>query len=173
MHDENEKPVKVSNINKKREQIMRERMQRHINSGKTPQQAWEAVQREDYEKLPLDKKFERVEKLVARNAHVVATDLGAVRENQNILSDALDVNFRAFEMMLVELGMPIEKQKEFMKKAEEEIAAVRRMQEEERARQAAQTKAAVEKAEVEKSIDQPAPEGEEAKLPDGATVFGE
>lgn len=116
---------KVSKIDLKRQKIYQERMQRHIAKGKTPEQANEAIRREDYERLPPNEKINRLERALVGNFQAIAQDIAVLKDNQNSLADVMDVNFRAFEKMLLKLGVPVEEQKAMLQAAEAEIRAER------------------------------------------------
>lgn len=159
-----EKPRPPSKADLKRQQIFQERMQRLVGKGLSPQQAVERIQREDYERLPPNEKIKRLEGAIVGNFQAVARDVHMLRANETSLADIMDVNFRAFEKMLVKLGLPVEEQRKLLVEAEAEIKA-------EQAARQAQEAAAQEQANqqaVQASIDVPGPQ----ELPEGATVFG-
>jgi hypothetical protein len=116
---------KPSKIDQKRQKIFQDRMKRFMSKGMTPEQAISAMQREDYDRLPPDQKIRRLESALVGNFQQVARDIGLLRQNQNDLADVMDVNFRAFEKMLIKLGVPSEDQKALLKEAEDEIRAER------------------------------------------------
>ena len=116
---------KPSKIDQKRQKIFQDRMKRFMSKGMTPEQAINAMQREDYERLPADAKVRRLESALVGNFQQVARDIGLLRQNQNDLADVMDVNFRAFEKMLIKLGVASEDQKALLKEAEDEIRAER------------------------------------------------
>ena len=152
----------------KRQQIFQERMQRHIAAGKTPEQAFAAVQKEDYERLPVADKVKRLEGLLFGNIQGLAKDLSLLKQNQTSLADVMDVNFRAFEKMLTKLGLPAEEQRKLFEEAEAEVKAELDAR---RAAIEANQKLATEedeKKELAASVDQPGT----PVVPDGAAVFG-
>lgn len=116
---------KVSKIDQKRQRIFQERMQRFMSKGMNPQQAIEAMQREDYDRLPPNEKIRKLEGAIVGNFQAIARDIGILKQNQNDLADVMDVNFRAFEKMLKKLGVEVEDQKALLKEAEDEIRAER------------------------------------------------
>lgn len=116
---------KVSKIDQKRQQIFRDRMERFIAKGMTPEQAVEAIQREDYERLPVPDKIKRLEGALIGNLQAIAGDMSNLRKNQTDLADAMDVNFRGFEKILAKLGVSVEDQRAMLKEAEDEIGAER------------------------------------------------
>lgn len=167
-----EAPRKMSKADEKRQQIFLDRMKRHIAGGKTPDQAYAAIQREDYDRMPLIDKVKRLEGMLVGNVQSIARDLSLLRENEKMLADIFDVNFRGFEKMLTKLGLPKEEQVKLLQEAEAEIKAEFAARE---AQKAAAEAAAQEKAQEEAlkaSVDQPAPAEEQGKVPEGATVFG-
>lgn len=162
----------ISKIEAKRKQIFMERVQRRMNLGETFEEAANAIQREDYERLPLPKKFERLERLVAETVRGITADIQILKQNQDMLADSLDVNFKALELKLAALGMPVEKQSEFFIEARDTIVA-ERAAEQARAEVAARAKAEeAEKQAIVDNVDQPGAPDEEQPLPEGATVFG-
>ena len=169
---ESQKPPKLSKIQEKKQRIFQDRMQRHIAAGKTPEQAFAAINREDYDKLPLDQKIKRLEGMFIGNIQGLARDLATLKQNEVNLADVMDVNFRAFEKMLVKLGLGVAEQRQLLIEAEAEVRA--EMEARKVAEAAAQKQATedAKKGELAASIDQPAPEGAPAQMPEGASVFG-
>lgn len=155
---------KKSKVDLKREEIFRDRMKRHINAGKTPEQAYAAIQKEDYDRMPAGEKLELMRRSFAASLENVSRDLAMLHENQKDLADVMDVNFRAFAKMLVKLGVTETEQVVLTKEVEEEIRAER---EAFQAKRKAEAEAA-QKAELSKQVDQAG----EVKVPEGAQVFG-
>lgn len=154
-----EEAQKSTKIDQKKQQILVDRMRRHIAAGKTMEQAFAAIQREDYERLPLTDKVKRLEGMLVGNIRGVAQDISTLRQNEKTLADVLDVNFRGFEKMVTRLGLPVEEQRKLLTEAEAEIKAEWAAQEEAKKEQ-----------QLKKEIDEPA--REVLKPPEGATVFG-
>jgi uncharacterized protein YoaH (UPF0181 family) len=144
-----------SKMEQKRQQIFIDRIRRHMAAGMTQEQAVAAIAKEDYERLPVDAKLARIEKVFS-NAHAgLANDLNQVHANQVDLADTMDVNFRAFGKMLERLGLKPEDQKACFDAAAAEINA---------------EQAAAKKEHLQASIDTG---GDEAPaVPEGATVQG-
>jgi hypothetical protein len=163
---------KPSKIERKRQQIFQERMQRHLNQGKTSEQAFAALQKEDYERLPVDAKVKRLEGILLGTLQRLANDISALRTNQTYLADAMNVNFKGFEKMLRHLGVDDATQKKFMAEAEAELKAEWEAREAARAAAAKQAQEEATKQEIAETVDEPAPAGQVAPVPEGATVFG-
>lgn len=161
-------PRKLSKADLKRQRIFQERMQRHIAAGKTPEQAYEAIQREDYERLPLDKKLEIMRRSFAQSLENISNDIAKLHDNQKDLADVMDVNFRAFEALLGTLGVSTEKMKEALKAAEAEVRGERDAQRAQKEQEVKSAKEQAEKEELAESVDQPGT----PTVPEGATVFG-
>jgi len=188
--DEPAKPKKLSKLDEKRQRIFQERMQRHMGKGLTQEQAFRAIQKEDYDALPLDKKFQRLEHMVSSALQNFAEEIMNLSQGQNAIGDAFDINYRAISKMFEKVGLPLKDHAEFMKLAQEEHIEVRKKAIE--AQQAAQ-KAAMESQQAEAKKAQETSEGAtiekelkaaeskkivggeappESTLPTEATVFG-
>lgn len=148
---------KASKLELKKQQIMQDRVQRHMANGLTLEQAIQKIQREDYDQLPIDSKLKRLEGMLVGNVQGIAKDITLLRQNQTELADVLDVNFRAFEKILAKMGIPVEDQRTILAEAEAEWKAEQKASKEEAA-----------KKEVAANVDKAG----EAAMPNGATVFG-
>lgn len=152
---------KLSKGDEKRIRILQDRRQRHLNQGVPPEEVDKIIAREDYERLPVEKKIARLEGLLSATAQGLGRDVETLFKNQGVLLDTMDVNFTAFEMMVTDLGISIEKQRSYVEAAREAVEQKKR----DRKRQA--------NAEADKSLkDAAATPGEPPPPPDGATVFG-
>lgn len=155
---------KPNKFEQKRQKILAERIQRKIAKGMSPDNAVASIQREDYEALPDSDKIKRLESAMIHNFQRLAGDINTLKSNQDQLADIMDVNFRAFEKMLLKLGIPLQEQLDTMTlvaeeiKTEREARAVAKQVEEEEAK----------KASLVDSVDQSGT----PEVPEGATVFG-
>lgn len=156
-------PQKLSKIDVKRMQIYQQRRERHIAAGVPPDKVDETIAREDYERLPPDGKIRRIETAFANYSRAVAKEMKDLEHNDTILADSMDVNFRAIAKMLVALGMPLEKQREFLELAKEEMKA------ELAAREAARNTRIAQPGDMSGTLTQ---SGEAPPPPEEATVFG-
>ena len=162
---------KVSKIDIAKQRQLEERRRRLLNQGVPPEKVNEALAKQDWDRLPVEKKVLRLEHIVVANVQGFGNDMLQVRRNQDILADIMDVNFRSFEKMLVTMGLPLEKQRELLGIAEKEIIAERAAAREAQAAQMRAQQAAQEQAQVQAAVDQP-PAEPSTEQPEGATVFG-
>jgi hypothetical protein len=170
MNDENKH---LSKMAVKRMQIYAERRSRLINKGISEAEVDEVLAREDYERKPLEKKhdmdIQRLERIIAGSHRGLVADIHSLMENQAKIYRAMDVNFTAFEMALAELDVSVEKQREYLKRAEEIVnkkyADARKQEDELQAALAAQ-------AEKKSIVEDAAVAGEPQKPPEDATSFG-
>lgn len=161
-------PRKPTKQELKRQQIFMDRIKRHMAKGLTFQDAQRAIQKEDYDRMPIAEKVKRLENILAMNLHGMYQDIKLVKSNQDVLADAMDVNFKGFEKILKKLGVSDEERKQLMDEAEAEFKAER-----EAAIVAAEAKQAkqtedMQKQEVVDQVDQPG----EAQEPADADTFG-
>jgi hypothetical protein len=175
-----DEPKKLSKIDQKRQQIFFDRLKRHMGKGLTQEQAIQAMQQEDYNAMPLEKKFQGLERLVSQSLRNLSNDIMIMSQNHMAISDAFDINYRAIQKAFIKLGLSNEEQGVLIAEAQKEVIEARKKEMEARdnARSAAQQaqREAVEKAAVEAElaskgkVQEPAPEGSE--IPKEATVFG-
>ena len=124
-----DKPKKPSAIQLKRQQIFMDRLKRKLNeknedgSAKTQAQAIQEIQREDYERMPVDKKLQRLEMMFSAVIQQMTKDLAELRHNDGVIADAYDVNYRAMEKMFDKLGIKDEERKNIMQQAHLEAQA--------------------------------------------------
>jgi hypothetical protein len=180
---------KPSKFEMKRQQIFMDRMKRKMNEvgkdgkKKTQQVAMAEIAQEDYAKMPLDKKIQRLESMVAGMGRQVSMDITNLRRNDGAVADAFDMNYRGIAKMFEHLGIDRETQRKFMSEAEEEFEAERNKKIEahaaEAAKKMAEAKAVDEQDRMEaEAAKKPAESAEEAKseadphVEQGATVFG-
>jgi hypothetical protein len=147
-------PRQPTKLEMKRQQIFVDRMKRHMANGLDQRAAAAAIAREDYERLPVDQKLSRIERVFSQAHQGLATDVQKVHSNQVDLADTMDVNFRAFGKMLEKLGLKGEDQKACFDEAVAELTA------EHKAAESAEVAAQVETA------------GEAPEPAEGSTVFG-
>lgn len=157
---------KPSKIDLKRQQIYMDRMRRHMSSGMSPEDAHKKIAEEDYERLPITEKLERLQSAVASALREISKDVRNLQDNDQVIADAMDVNFRAIATLLDKrLGVSLADQAVEMKKAQEDINA-------ERAAQRVAAEAAAEKEQEKELVAAAATPGEPEPAPEGATVFG-
>ena len=168
-HQEDLKKLKEANPNATDKQI----------EGAFQQRAMQALQQEDYDRLPPSEKIKRLEGMLAGSVKQIARDIMELRHNQDAIADAYEINYRALAQMFVKLGLPLEEQKKFMKQASDEIRAEHEAeiakQEETRKKRMEANAAAAEKAKMEseaREVAKPSTETHGAELPMDATIFG-
>lgn len=118
------------------------------------------IDQELYDKLPIDQKVSHLEHVLAHERMVLnralnnlAGEMISLRNNQEVLADSMDCNFRAMERILTKLGMDSDTQKKVIEEVttaffeEKKAAATAKMAEMQRANEAAE-KEAKEKSEA-------------------------
>jgi hypothetical protein len=160
---------KPSKADQKRHQIFIDRMKRKVNEGLTVQQAAQAIATEDYDRLPLDQKLKRLENVVHGAVEGFRSDALRLEHNERILADSMDVNFRAFQRMLRELGVSDEDQKAAVAEAAKEIEAERAARAAAISQARTAAAAAQERKEAAEAVDSA---GEPPPPPEEATDFG-
>lgn len=160
---------KASTRDLKKMKQFEERIARTVNAtpGMTRDQAIQKIQKEDYASLPVDKKMTRLEGIVGNFFQQIARDVRALRYNDSVIADAMDMNLRGMARCLELAGVTPEKQKEVLEQVQGEFERERN----------AQMKAQADRDEltaVQKGIEQ---QGETdptdvPEPPDEATVFG-
>jgi hypothetical protein len=176
-----DEPKKMSKLDQKRQQIFMDRLKRYVGKGMTQEQALNAMQKEDYDAMPLDKKFSRLETIVAQSFRNLSTEVMNLHQNHLAIADAFDINYRTIQKLFVKLGVSPEEQKVFVDEAQKEVIEARKREIEARdnaraaamqAQQDVQEKAAVQAEMVPNanSIQPAAAEG--SPIPKEATVFG-
>lgn len=176
------KQPKISKIEEKRQQIFRDRVHRKMSGGMTENKAVQSVMQEDYNAMPLDKKFARLEMMVANAIQQLMNNVNTIRQNEHVVADAFDTNYRAIDKMFQKLGITPEQQQEFMAEARKEVAAdhIKEMEAKAAERQppSEQTVVSAELNQVEQKPLQTAaetgerPEGVDPHVEGGATEFG-
>ena len=187
--EEPEEPRKMTKLELKRQEIFRDRMRRKMGEKtkdgklKDQQQALQEIQREDYEALPLDKKFARLESILASSIQNLSVDMMNLNQGHLAIADAFDINYRAIQKLFVKLGVSNDEQKLLIDESQKEVI------EEKKAAQAAAQAARVaeqkarqdnaEKMKLEKELNatgkldsQKKDEPVGAEIPKEATVFG-
>lgn len=177
-------PKKLSKIEEKRQQIFMDRLKRKMStknkdgSEKTQQQALQEMAKEDYDALPLQKKFERLEAIVAQSFRGMSQEVVNLGQNHAAIADAFDINYRAIQKMFVKLGLSPEDQRLFIEESQAEVLAERREQmaraQADRLNQQRAAQDALEQQQVEAGMKK-APATEETGAPPPppeATVFG-
>lgn len=179
-----DEPKKLSKIEEKRQQIFMDRLKRKMStknkdgSEKTQQQALQEMAKEDYDALPLQKKFERLEAIVAQSFRGMSQEVVNLGQNHAAIADAFNINYRAIQKMFVKLGLSPEDQRLYIEEAQTEVLAERREQmakaQTDRLNQQRAAQDALEQQQVEAGMKK-APATEETGAPPPppeATVFG-
>lgn len=177
-------PKKPTKLDMKRQQILQDRMKRHMGRGLTQQQAFQAMQREDFEAMPLDKKFSRLESIVSQSFQNLAQEVMGLSQSHMAIADAFDINYRAIQKLFAKLGISSEDQKVYIEEAQKEVIESRKKQRadaelaqlnQRREAQEVSEKLKVE-AELQKKdsgvVSNGAQPSEGAEIPKEATVFG-
>ena len=160
---------KPTKLDQKKQQIWQDRMRRHMAKGMSEEDARALIRKEDYDALPLEKKFQRLEAVCMGAVDGLANDLRSLLYNDGVISDAMDANLKAITKAFEKLGITKEEQAALLKEAEVEVKAEREARI--RAREAeilmAQEKAKV--GTLQEGADKP---GVPDAPPADATVFG-
>jgi hypothetical protein len=160
---------KMSKIDMKRRQIYMDRRNRKMKEGVPENLVDQVLAREDYERLPAEAKIQRLESMVRGVFDQIFMDVRALRKNDSVIAEAMDVNFRALGKALVKLGVGPDDQRALMQEAHDEIKA------EQLAKEAAKA-AAQEKVIAEEVLKKEDHQGEApttpVETPEGATSFG-
>jgi hypothetical protein len=186
-----EEPKKPSKLDQKRQQIFMDRLKRKMGektkdgTPKTQEQALQEMQREDYNAWPVEKKFERLESLVAQSFRNLSQEIMHLSQEHMAIGDAFDINYRAIQKMFIKLGLTNEEQKTFLDEAQNEVLAIRKKQqadmEQAQMQRQARQQGVTEQQTVEAELTKPqakvvaegaAPAEEGAAPPAEATVFG-
>lgn len=160
---------RLSKIDEKRIRQYQERRRRLINKGVPAEKVDQAIAEEDYRSMPVEKKFERLEALVANSVKRMSSDMLALRHNDGVLADSMDSNFKAMARCLEKAGVSLADQSAIISAVNAEIAAEREQ------KMAAKMQAEAEKAAADALKDaetQKASEEEEVAIPEEATTFG-
>lgn len=160
----------------------REARRQALRKAGAPEEVIEKMlDQEDYERLPIDQKVNRLESMLVGMSRGVGEDVRALQHNDGQIADAFDVNLRAVAKMFEKLGITRAEQLEFIKASAIELKA------EAEARQEADRKKSVDEfkkaaaaneqqtAEQElKKAESPSLTEEKlvrAEIPEGATTF--
>lgn len=176
----NRRPTK---IDQKRQQIFMDRLNRKVASGMSQDQAVQAIAREDYETMPVEKKLARLESMVTAVLQHMPKDIMALRQNDAAIAEAFDINYKAIEKMFAKLGLTGEQQIAIIQEARAEVAAEREKAMREQAEAQKKMEEEAEKARVEGELHQAETNPLEAAkqestepidphIQQGATVFG-
>jgi len=130
------------------------------------------LSKEQYAKEPLHLKLMRLEVMVSQGMQSLAQEMVGLRQNDEVLADAMDFNFRSIARALVLAGVALDKQKEIMELVEAEVKADREARIAQMRKQQAQAaKVSEEKETVSKLKEAVDAEGV-AEPPAEATSFG-
>lgn len=94
------------------------------------------LDQEEFERLPIDQKVNRVVASMDHHLNVMhaslktlAKDIVALRQNDTVISDAHDVNLRGIYLMFESLGLTADKQRAFMEQAQKWLDSEKSAQE--------------------------------------------
>jgi hypothetical protein len=166
---------KMSKIDIKRMQAREERRRRLINRG-VPEDKVDAVMAaEDYQNLPIDKKLDRFEYIVSQALQGLQRDILALRHNDGVIAEAMDINLKAMSRALEKAGVSKEAQGDIIREVEKELREEqeKRARAEQEALRLAAEQSERERIEAELSS-KPSLSSDEApavEIPEGATVF--
>lgn len=165
---------RMTKVDIKRMQAREERRRRLLNNG-VPEDKVDAVMAaEDYQNLPVDKKLDRFERIVSQALQGLQRDIMALRHNDGVIADAMDINLKAMARALEKAGITKEAQNDIIREVEKELREEQKRQAEAEveARRMASEKAEKERMEAEANAKPAiASEGEPEPVPEGATVF--
>jgi DNA-directed RNA polymerase subunit L len=176
------KPIKFSKIDQKRQQIFADRVRRKMAGGMSEEAAFRAVQQEDYDNMPVDKKLLRFQNAVQAAINNLSRDIMELRHNDQVIADAFDINYKVIERVFAKIGISDEERKTYLEEARKELSEERQRRAEAIAKQQKEAAEAEEKARVEaeakaadaKTVTPAQAEGSDpdARAAEGATVFG-
>lgn len=136
---ENVVPLSVKEANRrlaKMARIREERRQELIDSGVEEEVVERVLDQEEFERLPIDQKVNRIVASLDHHLNVMhraintfAKDIVALRHNDTVISDAHDVNLRGIYLMFESLGLSADKQKSFMEQAQKWLDAEKKARE--------------------------------------------
>ncbi len=145
--------------------------------GLSDEQMAARLAREQYLKLPIDQKIRKLEQFISASVAKLGEEMVNLRHNDQVIADAMDVNFRAMSKLMTKLGVSPEEQGKVLEEAQQEVAdnlAARANLRREAMLKAvppvAQEEITAEEAKA--LLDKPRDPGEEPILPEGAAVFG-
>lgn len=156
----------------RRMQAHEERKRRLINNGTDPDKVEATIAAQDYAALPLEKKFDRMDRVMSQALRALQQDIMSLRHNESLIADAMDINLRAVARSLEKAGVTKEMQIDIIKTVETEVRDEQRRRAE--AQQAAH-KAKSEKELMENEANTKPSltnEATPADAPEGATTFG-
>lgn len=180
--------ARLAELQKQHMEQYNKRRERLLAKGVKPEMVDAILQQQDFESLPVDKRVN----LMARNLNnllgQVFRDIDALKHNDTVLADSMDLNFRAMAKCLEKAGVAPEDQKAIIEETQKELEAEikARMEAEAeaiKAQAAAQAKAQEEseKAKIEAEAQEHAaksivadsqPEQGAPEFPEAAQVFG-
>lgn len=144
-----------------------EKRRRLINQGVPEDQVEARIAKEKYDNMSADKKIKLLEGMIINSFTQVAHDLSAIRHNEDLVIDSLDINSRVTSKLFQQLGIAPEIIQKMTEEAFEEVQEEKRKMQEQIAK-------AQERAEDEDLMKKVDLSGEDipVPIPDGATVFG-
>lgn len=129
--------------------------------------AFQAIQREDYENLPVDKKLRILERSLVMFQQGIVGDIRALQQNDRSITHVFDVNLRTIARLFEKLGIDKEAQRKILDEIQNEMEAEDR----ERLIKARQEREAAAAAKLNKEVDAKPEEGAKVEVPEGATEF--
>lgn len=152
----------LSRLDEKRRSIHMERRRRAVNKGIPEAEVDQFLAKEDFENLPLET---RVSHMIDTAFKRLAAEVVNLQYNDQLLSAAMDVNFRSIAKMLEKVGVSREQQLAFLKEAKEDIERDLEMRKEAGIKAAEAKQVESMKAETEQA-------GPPSAAPEEATIFG-
>jgi len=165
-----------NNIDAKRQAIREEKKRRLMNKGISEERAEEMVSMQEHDNVSDEKKITRLENLFIQTFQGLQRDILALRHNDGVIADAMDINLKAMSKSLEKAGVSKEQQGEIIKEVEMELREEQRkkLEAQEMARKMSEDQLEKERmdalAKEDKGLQTSEPEGSE--IPTEASVFG-
>lgn len=166
----------VKGIDAKRQAIREERKRRLMNKGVSEQRAEEMILNQDHDNLSDDKKIQRLETLFVQTFQGLQRDIIALRHNDGVIADAMEINLKAMSKCLEKAGISKEQQGEIIKEVESELREEQKRKMEAQAMAEKMASDQAEKARMEQLSKEESKmtsaEAEGSEIPSEASVFG-
>lgn len=108
-------------VENKRASYREEKKRRLVNRGVSEERAEEMVARQEYNNLSSDKKLDRLEALFVQTFQGLQRDILALRHNDGVIADAMDINLKAMSKCLEKAGISKDIQGDIIKEVEAEL----------------------------------------------------
>lgn len=139
--------------------------------GLDDRQVAQFMARREHEAQPIQQRLMRLEAMVVQSFQQLAQEMTALRQNDEILADAMDVNFRSIARALELAGVTLDKQGEIIQQVQVEVQEERRKAMEEEAIKKAAVKRKAEEDALAAKVDAP-PAAPTDNAPQEASQFG-